>query len=65
VLVRRWFAGDATVACTAPAAIASQPWAVGFRVAEHTWMTVPAVLVAILGRILVPTPAALRSSPVS
>lgn len=50
----RWFTGTASVRCTGPVRMSSQPWAVGYWLAERTWMIIPAVLLAVFGWVIRP-----------
>jgi hypothetical protein len=54
-LLESWFTGTASVRCSADAILATQPWPIGYRIAEHSWLAIPAVVLGIVGWILLPT----------
>lgn len=53
-VVRRWFSGPADVQCTGPVYLSSQPWPVGYWIAEHGWFNLLVPLVGGLGYVILP-----------
>lgn len=60
-ILTRWFDGSASVACYGEVRMSTQPWPVGFWLAGHSWMIIPAVILTAFGWMLTPSRSVVRT----